>query len=181
MLATVALVALWRPRQLGQVLARYLEPRLDSSSPTGTLSRGEMENLVAFGEVLVEGRPLSADERRHLIEHVDERTQSAPGYLALYRMTASLLDRLAGTRFAALDLSERTDVMTRHRLTPSEVGTTEYLLPFRRQELRVRALAVPDLIRGYYRSPAGWAVVGYEAFPGRCSNLIRYTLPERRA
>ena len=34
----------------------------------------------------------------------------------------------------------------------------------------VRTRAVPDLIGGYYGSPAGWAVVGYQSFPGRCGD-----------
>lgn len=169
------LLSQWRQ---GHVLAVPLDSALGSASPTGTLSRGEMENLVAFAEVLVEGRTLSPAERGHLAEHIDERTRSSPRYLALYRMTASLLDRLARTRFSTLGLGERAEVMVRHRLTPDDVRTREYLVPSHRQELAVRALAVPDLIEGYYRSPAGWAVVRYAAFPGRPSNLIRYTRPE---
>ncbi|MBI3455596.1 MAG: hypothetical protein HY002_07395 [Candidatus Rokubacteria bacterium] len=137
-----------------------------------------MENLVAFAEMLVEGKVLSPTERGHIIEHIEDRVRSGPRYLALYRMTARLLDRLSGNRFATLDLRERTEVMVRHRLTPDDVGTREYLVPSHRQELAVRALAVPDLIEGYYRSPAGWAVVAYGAFPGRCSDLIRYTRAE---
>jgi len=42
----------------------------------------------------------------------------------------------------------------------------------------VREKAVPDLINGYWRSPAGWAAVGYGVFPGRCGDLTRYTRPE---
>lgn len=177
-LATVVLVLWWRPARLRRVIARVLTPEIDVASPTGALSDGELENLVACGEVLVEGRTLSTTERKHFIEYLDERTRTTPGYLSLYRMTASHLDRLAGARFARLDLPARARVLVRHRLTWYDVRVREYLLPFRRRELAVRVLAVPDLIRGYYRSPAGWAVVRYGAFPGRCSDLTRYTLPE---
>jgi hypothetical protein len=177
-LGTVTLVFLWRSRRLRRMVTHLLRPRVDSSSPTGKLSEDEKNNLVAFAEVLVEGRTLSIAERGYLIEHIDYRTGGTPGYLSLYRMTASLLDRLAHTRFSTLDLHNRKEVMTHHRLTSYDVRMREYLLPFYRPELAVRMLAVPDLITGYYRSPAGWAVVGYEAFPGRCSNLIRYTRPE---
>jgi hypothetical protein len=58
------------------------------------------------------------------------------------------------------------------------VSTAECLLPFRREELTVRALAVPELIAGYYRCAAGWAVVGYVAYPGRCGDPRRYTRAE---
>jgi hypothetical protein len=37
---------------------------------------------------------------------------------------------------------------------------------------------VRDLVGGYYNSPAGWAVVGYAHFPGRCGDLGRYVRPE---
>ena len=177
-LGAVVIPFLWRPWRLIQLVADAFKPRIDPSSATGALSDDEMASVVAFAEVLVEERTLSPAERGYLIEHVTDRTRSTPGYLALYRTTATLLDRLARTSFAALDLRGRADVMIRHRLTVSEVRIREYLLPFRRPELLVRALAVPDLIHGYYRSPAGWAVVGYAAFPGRCSNLIRYTRRE---
>jgi hypothetical protein len=42
----------------------------------------------------------------------------------------------------------------------------------------VRTRVIPDLIEGYWGSPAGWAAVGYEAFPGRCGDLTRYTRSE---
>jgi len=42
----------------------------------------------------------------------------------------------------------------------------------------IRTRAVPDLIGGYYGSPAGWAVVGYTTFPGRCEDLTRYVRAE---
>jgi hypothetical protein len=158
-------------------MLRLLKPRLDASAQTGALSAVELENLAAFGEVLVEGRTLSTTERSHLIEYLDNLTRSTPGYLPLYRMTASLLDHLAGARFGSLDVRARAEVMVRHRLTSDDVSAREYLLPVGRQELAVRVLAVPDLIGGYYRSAPGWALVGYDAFPGRPSNLIRYTLP----
>ncbi len=159
-------------------LAVSFRPRLSLQSPTGRFSEAEMENLVAFGEVLVDGRSLSGVERTHLRRHLGYRTENDPGFLSLYRMTAALLDRLAETRFSTLSREERANVLGNHGLTSYRFKAREYLFPFRRQELRVRALAVPDIIAGYYRSPAGWAVVRYETFPGQCGNLSRYTAPE---
>src|SRR6266540_3644177 len=152
---------------------------LDSSSPTARLSGDEIENLVGLAEVLVQGRTLSPSERAHLVESINERTLSTPGYLSLYRLTASLLDRLAQTRFANLSLPQRAEIVLRHRLVPDgEPGTSSPPPSSPEPEVAVRALAVPELIASYYRSPAGWAVVGYESFPGRCSSLDRYTRPE---
>ena len=154
--------------------SRPVEAALDPSSESGQLSTPEMEDLVAFGEVLVEGRTLAQAERRYLIEHIEDRATRSPDYLTLYRTAASTLDRVAGRRFASLEVRERIDLITRHRLGAVQ-GPGEKL-PDEMRALRMRA--VPDLIRGYYGSPAGWAAVGYDTFPGRCGDLTRYTRPE---
>jgi hypothetical protein len=147
---------------------------LDTASKTGALSAAEIENLVAFGEVLVEGRSLEPNERRYLVEHIEDRASRSPDYLWLYRTAASTLNRLAGLRFTTLEVGERIDLIARHRLAAVMEPGEE--LPDEMRALRMRA--VPDLVRGYYGSPAGWAVVGYQAFPGRCGDLTRYTRPE---
>jgi hypothetical protein len=85
--------------------------------------------------------------------------------------TARLLDRLAGTRFATLDLPTRREIVERHRLHRRALAADE---PDRDTD-EVRGIIVPDLIRAFWSSPAGWAVVGYAAFPGRCGDLARYT------
>lgn len=176
--AIVAALLAWRPSALVSRIAAAFRPRLDLSSPTGALSPSELATVVAFGEILVDGGTLPTLERGYLVEHVDDRTRRIPGFLALYRTTAELLDGLAGVPFATLAADERTRLMTDHRLTVSEVTTRELLVPCSRRQLTVRALAVPDLLLGYYTSPAGWAVVGYDTFPGRCGDLTRYTRPE---
>ncbi len=142
------------------------------------LSATDLEDLLAFAGVLVAGaRPLSPDERGHLVDHIGYRvTQGAGYYLDLYRTTVRLLDRLAGTRFSSLDTARRVEVVTRHRLAgPARPGTRRVLSEEAADTL---ARVVPDLVGGYYASPAGWAVVGYAVFPGRCGDLARYTRPE---
>ncbi len=133
-----------------------------------------MEALVSFGEVLVEGRTLAPTERRYLVEHIQDRASGSPDYLSLYRTVARMLDRIAGRRFASLEVRERIDLIARHRLAAG-LGPGEEL-PDEMRALRMRA--VSDLIRGYYGSPAGWAVVGYQTYPGGCGDLTRYTRPE---
>ena len=185
-LLQIALVALgamvilisWRPAWLAGALARRLRPRLDSSSPTGLLSAQEIQTVVAFAEIVVGGRALAPVERGHVQEHIGERTQATPGYLALYRSTSVLLDSLAGGSFWALDRAGRAGIVSRHDLGNADVRIREYLWPFRRREQSVRALAVPDLVAGFYASPAGWALVGYTVFPGRPGDLVRYTKAE---
>ena len=173
----LTLLLLWRPRRLARLVSLRFKPRLDATAP-GVLSKREMETIVAFAAVLVEGRELDAQEASHVVEHVTDKAGKTPGYLALYRKTAGLLDRLAGAPFSSLSLERRIGLMTQHRFTDYDVRIREYLLPYGRETLTVRALAVPDLIGGYYFSPAGWAAVGYRAFPGRCGDLMRYTSAE---
>ena len=146
----------------------------------GTLSSPELEDLLAFAEMLVEGRPVSPPERAYLVDHIETRVKQGSGYyLDLYRTTVGLLGRLAGARFSSLDVAQRIVLMTRHRLTSSDVRPGEQLGAWPEEAREVRTRAAPDLIGGYYGSPAGWAVVGYDAFPGRCGDLSRYTSPER--
>jgi hypothetical protein len=147
-------------------------------APAG-LSELELEDLVAFTGVLVEGRALSPDERRAVLDNIAERTGRGPEHLAVYRTTASLLRRLAGRRFASLSDAGRQQLVTRHRLDAADSGAGEGATVLAREVRLVRTRARRDLIADYYNSPAGWAVVGYGTFPGRCGDLLRYTLPER--
>jgi hypothetical protein len=154
-----------------------VETRLDPAADTRLLSAAEMESLVAFGEVLVEGRTLGTDERRYLAEHIEDRTRESPNYLSFYRIAAGTLDRLAGRRFSSLEIRERISLIDRHRLAAGR-GAGEDRGPLSSEMRTIRLRAAPDLIRGYYTSPAGWGVVGYDSFPGRCGDLARYTRPE---
>jgi len=153
------------------------DPPPPSPGATG-LSAAEMENLVGFGEVLVEGRTLLPPERDHLVEHITESLRDRPDTLALYRETAALLDRLARVPFAGLGISERIDLVRRHRLDARGPLTDAEAPRLGVDAKAAREKAAPDLINGYWRSPAGWAAVGYQAFPGRCGDLTRYTRPE---
>jgi len=151
---------------------------LEQPSKPGVLSSADLEDLVAFAEVLVEGRSLASAERGYLVQHIGERTSQSPEYLSLYRMTARTLERLAGQHVASLELSERIELTDRHRLGDQRVLPEEDLGPFAEDVRAVRKRAARDLIEGYYRSPAGWAVVDYATFPGRCGDLTRYTRAE---
>jgi hypothetical protein len=151
-----------------------------SPSPTEPLSRTELDNLLAFGEIVVEGRSLPAAERGYLASYIAERAEEASGYhRANYRTAIGLLNRLAGSPFSSLDFDQRMALVVRHHLTSSRVLPDEDLGLFPEDVRTVRTQVVPDLIRGYYRSPAGWAIVGYDTFLGRCGDLARYTGPER--
>jgi len=145
---------------------------------TSTLSAGELESLLAFGEVLVEGAALSALGRSCLAEHIEESARHGPEQLAQYRRAVRLLDRLAGKAFSSLEITDRVQLLSRHRLAARAVPPGEDREPLAGEARAVRTEVIPDLIEGYWSSPAGWAAVGYEAFPGRCGDLTRYTRSE---
>ena len=159
-------------------LKEWLLPRLDADSPTGTLTDGEKENVVALAEILVEGDPLPPGRRMYLTEYLDYRSSNSPGFLLLYEQASRLLDRLAGSRFSELSQVKRTQLVTAHRLFPPGGGIFDFLLPVDREKRAVRHLLAHDLIAGYYGSAAGWEIVGYEVFPGRCGDPKRYTRAE---
>ena len=142
------------------------------------LSESELEDLVAFAELLVEGRALSPVERDSLVGSITEHVAREPDYLEFCRTTVILLRRLAGRRFSSLDVTERFELMTRHRLNSADVPPGDDLGPFADATRAVQTRARRDLIADYYNSPAGWAAVGYDVFPGRCGDLERYTRPE---
>lgn len=155
-----------------------VEAPVDPASKFTPLSIAEVDDLVALGELLVEGRALTSGERLYLVEHIEEQTRRNPGYVSLYRSAASILTRLGGRRFARLEVRDRIDLIARHRLTAPVEDRAQDPDPLAADMRALRTQAIPDLIRGYYASPAGWAVVGYDTFPGRCGDLTRYTRPE---
>ena len=171
---------------LGVAAALGFDPSGVPRSPGGradaaaALSRPQVEDLVAFAEILVGDGPLPPAERDYLVEHIERRTTQGGGYyLELYRTSVGLLERLAGARFSSLDFARRLALITHYRLSSSTVRPEDTLGRFPREVREVRTRAVPDLIGGYYASPAGWAIVGYSAFPGTCGDLARYTSSER--
>ena len=164
--------------QVADGVSRPVRAVLDPPATTRTLSDTEMQDLVAFAEVLVEGRTLTSAERVYLVEHIEDRIRRHPGHLSTYRTTLSALGRLAGGRMARLGISERLELVAHHRLAFSQVRPGEDLGPFPEEMRTLRTRAVPDLIGGYYGSPAGWAAVGYSSFPGQCGDLTRYVRAE---
>ena len=139
------------------------------------LSPAELDTLVAFGEVVVEGRALTGDARTTLSAAGVEAVDRASDRIGLYRGAAQLLDRLAGREFAGLNLADRTALVTAHRLG-LRVAQDE---PALSDDARfIRTSLAPELVVEYWRSAAGWAAVGYQTFPGRCGDLARYTRPE---
>jgi len=168
---TRRLIAGSRAASIGLMLAPA--PATASDSPVA-----DFEALVAFAEVLVDSRLFSPDTRRDLTEHLADSASVDPDRRARYVTTTRLLDRLAGARFSQLPLGERAALMARHRLNVRLLTAEESAGAISDDARAVRTQVLPDLIGACWRSPAGWSAVGYGAFPGRCSDLTRYTRPE---
>jgi hypothetical protein len=150
------------------VSAETSEPGLSA------LSAAELDTLIAFGEVIVDGRPLADDARATLVEAIAARLRNAPDQAGLYRGAARLLEHLAGGRLGDLDLASRTALVARYHLDV-RVSADESVA----DEARfIRTGLARELIAAYWQSAAGWAAVGYQTFPGRCGDLTRYTRRE---
>jgi hypothetical protein len=176
--SAVAVAALRLTNSVRSAWGRLEPAPAEAASDDLELTTAEMDTLLGFGEVLVEGRTLSPPERGYLVRHIEESARARPEQRDLYRTTASLLDRLAGGRFALLGIGDRVALVSRHRLDARGVTPAEETLSHGPEAQAARTRIVPDLINGYWSSPAGWAAVAYAVFPGRCGNLARYTRPE---
>ncbi len=160
---------------------------LDRRSPTGTLSEGELTTVIALAEVLLPADESPGATADWVRSHVDARTNRAPGFLAAYREAAQLLDAWSvvggGTAFAALAPAAREAVLLRELGPegPDSHGTAQLGLRSAQtvSKARVWQHVVQDLIVAFFRSPAGWAVVGYTNFPGVPGEPLAYTVPPR--
>lgn len=157
-------------------LRQLILPKLDTTYPLGVLQDIEMRNIVAFGETLV--APESTPPVNFFIDYVNVVTQNQPGYLKVFQRSAALLDATSvdlfgqstWLHFAALPLPQRDKVL---RALLWQYSGSDLIAPkvekivASRHVLALRKYVMGPLIEHYYRSPYGWALVGYESFPGR--------------
>jgi hypothetical protein len=175
------LVAPMNARVLSKLRER-LQPALDRRAPVGILTDAQHEVIYALLQVLAGD---TSFPRADVRAYVDERTSTVPGYLREYQTAVELLSaatarRHPGTAFPALSVAARDEVLRsflrrypsprgqpawrrRLRLTSENVDT----LVAGGQARRFRLYVARDLLAFYFSSAAGWAVVGYQAFPGR--------------
>jgi hypothetical protein len=168
-------------------LRQLILPKLDSAYPLGVLQDIEMRNIVALGETLVVPEYTPPVDFFH--DFVNAQTRSQPGFLKEYQRAAALLNATsadlfgqgAQLQFADLPAPRRDKVLQTQlwQYTGSDriVPKVEKLAASR-DVLALRIYVVSPLIEHYYRSPYGWAIVGYESFPGRPPHDPRaYTRP----
>lgn len=157
-------------------LRQLILPKLDTAYPLGILQDIEMRDIAALGETLV--APESMPPVNFFIDYVNAVTQNQPGFLKEYQHAAALLNTAsadflgkdARLHFAALSLPQRDKVL---RALLWQYSGSDLIVPkvekivASQHVLALRKYVMSPLIRHYYRSPYGWAIVGYESFPGR--------------
>ena len=139
-------------------------------------------------------RELAPIEKSAVEEHLRWRAEESPGYRAAFTQGLALLDRETRNRFpkqvrfGALSREEGNQVLTsllagidpypRFRQVPREV-LLSYFDQGRLERFHFRRHVVSEILHAYYQSAAGWGLVGYEAFPGRCGGPGFYSRPPK--
>jgi hypothetical protein len=168
-------------------LRQLILPKLDTTYPIGVLQDIEMRNIVALGETLA--APGSTPSVDFFRDYVNAVTRSQPGFLKEYQRAAALLNTTSADlfdqgerlQFADLPVPRRDNVL--QTLLWQYSGSDQIVpkiekLAASRNALALRMYVMSPLIEHYYRSPYGWAIVGYESFPGRPPHDPRaYTRP----
>ena len=172
-----AATAAVRPRLVQRsrrLLSRWLRPALDPGAPTGLLTGRQLATLRAFLEVLVGMPALEEADWAPIRGAIAIAARERPGYRALCVSGCRVLDALGADRFADAAPAERVRLVEEARLAVRPVTPRELLVPGRRAQHEVRELLVPELIRAFFDSPAGWAVVGYTEPLGACRDPFAY-------
>lgn len=165
-----------------------INPELDPNYPLGKLSDDMMRGIVALGESLAARESVPPVE--FFVDFVNRETETRAGILREYQIAALLLDTTATElfgqggnkrQFADLSHPQRDQVLRRllwQYPAGDKIRRKIEKLAASRDALAMRVYVVAPMIQGYYRSSYGWAVVGYDSFPGRPPVDPRaYTLP----
>jgi len=157
-------------------LRQLLLPKLDITYPVGILQDTEMHTIVALGEALA--APQAIPPADFFRDYVNMVTKSRPGFLREYQRAAALLNATSADlfgrdvrpQFAELSAPQRDKVLQAqlyHYPGNDRVAAKLEKLSATRDALALRMYVMAPMIEYYYRSPYGWAVVGYKSLPGR--------------
>jgi hypothetical protein len=143
-------------------------------SSSSSLTAAEIDALLAFAGILAVGRRPSMEERADITQHLDDRVRQSDSHLPIYRATVRRLDEAAGRPFADLDVASAVALVARRKFGSPRIDIPETGGEPTDDDRAIRTRIGPDLVAAFYRSAGGWAVVGYDAFPGRCGDLRQY-------
>jgi hypothetical protein len=175
----------WR-FQLQDHVRVSLQPALDSTAPVGVLTDSELGTMEGLIETLVPG-----DGDRsvigYLVAYVSNKAATEAGYLTEYKKAVRILQGGAvsvhgeGSDFHRLSLAERGEIL--EEVLPKYEAHSRWMRWYKRlfasaDEKAFREFVVRDILKQYYKSPAGWAVVGYQFYLGvPRSDYLDYTRP----
>ena len=153
-----------------------LHLRLDTSYPLGSLSEQEMQTIIALAETLFPSDIKTPDF--FVKQYVNTQTKNKKGYLKAYRESIALLNIEAKNLFGENKIFYGLALLDRNKVLDNLLGfykknnykerTRERLEKiFVSERVRVlRSFVIKPLLKAFYESPYGWAVVGYDSFPG---------------
>jgi hypothetical protein len=194
------LVLGWDDLKARYLSSRWLQARrawlegVDAATGTGPLSPDMERQLWSLAVVLLPSR-IDPEGRAAVEEQLRWRALESPGYRAAFAQGLVLLDQETRnrfpeqTRFGDLSREEGNQVLAsllagidpypRYRQVPREV-LLSYFDQGRLARFHFRRHIVSEILHAYYQSGAGWALVGYEAYPGRCGGPGFYSRPPGR-
>lgn len=167
-------------------MRKLVVPQLDITFPLGLLQDLEMHTVIALGEVLAPEEYVPP--ANFYSEKINSITQKQPGFLKEYQRAVVLLNttttahfgRGTARRFEELHRVERDEVLRKllwQYRGDDLIRQKVEKITASQDALALRIYVMGPLIEHYYRSPHGWAVLGYESFPGQPHDPRAYTLP----
>jgi hypothetical protein len=184
--------------------ARYLSSRwtqkarrrldgLDPSTGTGALNSDLEARLWALAIVLLPSQIHPAG-RSAVLEQLRWRALESPGYRTAFADGLAFLDRETKRRFPGrrrfgeLPRDDANQILgpllagikayPRFRELPRDL-LMSFLDRARTDRFRLRRHVVGEILHAYYQSGAGWALVGYDTYPGLCAGLDSYSRAPR--
>jgi hypothetical protein len=167
------------------LLRRVMAVELDRSAPVGLLEPNEMATITRLAGVLVPADTTPGASSGWAHEHVNRTTSTRPGYLKEYRAAVRLLDESAvaltpsSSPFHLLSAAVADELLTKtfgwRRTASTWRGRMERLTASGRRRERCWEFVIHDLLQGFYRTSSGWAVVGYDSYPGVPGDPRAYT------
>ncbi|MBK9262196.1 MAG: hypothetical protein IPM54_20630 [Polyangiaceae bacterium] len=168
-------------KRLRQWLRCRTSAILKPNTPMGELSEAEHRTIFALLQVITNDSTLEASPYRQLI---DEKTRATPGVLDAYRRAAHLLDesshRHYRKNYSKLSMKDRDRLLhwlliayPHHERLPvwlRRVRISPHKLSLLAETGAIRSLrhhVMPELLSWYYTTARGWAVVGWNEFPGK--------------
>jgi hypothetical protein len=177
----------WVQKTRGRLLG------VDTGSGTGSLSPDMERRLWSLAVVLLPSQ-IDPVGRSAVMEHLRWRASESPGYRAAVAQGVALLDRETKRRFpkrerfGALSRDDANRVLAsliagikpypRFRELPRDL-LLSFLDRGRIERFRLRRHVVSEILHAYYQSGAGWALVGYDTYPGLCGGPGSYSRPPK--